>query len=251
MIESPPLRHDRIEDYAFISDCITGALVSRRGSIDWLCWPRFDSSACFAALLGDRRHGFWRICPTSRARVSRCYRQGTLILVTRFDTASGSVELIDFMPLQSATSHVIRMVRGISGRVTMSSEMALRFEYGSAKPWVEATDDRTIRANLRSRDGIAAIPAPHRGEDHATVADFTVQAEDCIPLMLSYCPSHQPLGPWLDPQEACARRRRPLLTKGRDPGCTRGSVSETADYVPRVARTEMTARRNLSVAGSV
>ncbi len=144
--------------------------------------------------------------------------RGTLILVTRFDTASGSVELIDFMPLRSVTSHVIRIVKGISGRVTMSSEMALRFEYGSAKPWVEATDDRTIRANLRSRDGIAAIPAPHRGEDHATVADFTVQAEDCIPLMLSYCPSHQPLGPWLDPQEVLRETEATFAHEGTRSG---------------------------------
>jgi len=251
MIESPQLRHDRIEDYAFISDCVTGALVSRRGSVDWLYWPRFGSSTCFAALLGDRRHGFWRIGPTSRARVSRCYRQGDIDLghPLRYCKWVRQADRFHATPIRDIPRDLNS--KGISGRVTMSSEMALRFEYGSAKPWVEATDDRTIRANLRSQMVLLRSPAPHRGEDHATVADFTVQAEDCIPLMLSYCPSHQPLGPWLDPQEACARRRRPLLTKGRDPGCTRVSVSETADYVPRVARTEMTARRNLSVAGSV
>ena len=201
MIEPPPLSHARIEDYAFVSDCVTGALISRGGSIEWLCWPRFDSGACFAALLGDRKHGFWRVAPISSARVSREYRQGTLILVTRFDTASGSVELTDFMPLQLATSHVVRVVRGMSGSVIMGSEMALRFEYGSAVPWVEATDDGTIRAICGPEMVLLRSPVRHHGEDHTTVAQFLVQAGDCIPLMLSYFPSHQPLGPWLDPQE--------------------------------------------------
>src|SRR3954452_7604774 len=141
MFEPPLLRSVRLEDYAFIGDCITAALVSRDGSIDWLCWPRFDSGACLAALLGNREHGRWRLAPKDAARVSRTYRDGTLVLVTRFDTAGGSVELTEFMPLGHATSHVVRLVRGISGSVTMSSELALRFEYGSAVPWVESLED--------------------------------------------------------------------------------------------------------------
>ena len=113
MFELPPSSCVRLEDYAFIGNCITAALVSRDGSIDWLCLPRFDSSACFAALLGNREHGGWRLAPKDPARVSRKYRDGTLVLVTRLDTAGGSVELTEFMPLGLATSHVVRLVHGI------------------------------------------------------------------------------------------------------------------------------------------
>jgi GH15 family glucan-1,4-alpha-glucosidase len=201
MFEPPPLSCVRLEDYAFIGNCITAALVSRDGSIDWLCWPRFDSSACFAALLGNREHGRWRLAPKEPARVSRKYRDGTLILITRFDTAGGSVELTDFMPFGTTTSHIVRLVRGISGSVSLSSEMALRFEYGSAVPWVEALDDGTIRAICGPEMVLLRSPVAHRGEDHTTVAEFTVSAGDCVPLVLSYCPSHQAPGPWLDAEK--------------------------------------------------
>jgi GH15 family glucan-1,4-alpha-glucosidase len=202
MPEPPLLRHVPIEDYAFIGDCTTAALVSREGSIDWLCWPRFDSSACLAALLGSADHGRWKVAPKGAASVSRRYSDGTLVLVTRFDLAEGAVELVDFMPMGGVGSHVVRLARGISGSVTMVSELALRFEYGSAVPWVEALEDQTIRAicgpemvTLRSR-------VPHRGEDHTTVAEFTVRAGDTIPLVLSYYSSHEKLGPWTDAEEA-------------------------------------------------
>jgi len=142
------------------------------------------------------------VAPKDEACVSRQYRHGTLILVTRFDTAGGSVELTDLMPLGLATSHVVRLVHGTSGSVTISSEMAQRFEYGSAVPWVEALDDGTIRAICGPEMVLLCSPVRHHGEDHTTVADFTVRAGDCIPFVLSYCPSHQPLGPWLDPQKA-------------------------------------------------
>ena len=202
MFEPPSSSCVRLEDYAFIGNCITAALVSRDGSIDWLCLPRFDSSACFAALLGNHEHGRWRLAPRDPARVSRKYRDGTLILVTRLDTAGGSVELTEFMPLGLPTSHVVRVVHGISGCVTMSSEMALRFEYGSAVPWVEALGDGTIRAICGPEMVLLRSPMPHRGEDHTTVAEFTVSAGDCIPLVLSYGSSHEAPGPWLDAQKA-------------------------------------------------
>src|SRR5438045_1733293 len=122
----------RIEDYALIGDCETAALVGRDGSIDWLCWPRFDSDACFAALLGDERNGRWLIGPQDgKARVSRRYRENTLILETRFETDSGVALLVDFMPLRGKASDVIRCVSCERGRVAMRMELILRFGYGA------------------------------------------------------------------------------------------------------------------------
>ncbi len=192
----------RLEDYAFIGDCTTAALIDRSGSIDWLCWPRFDSSACFAALLGDAAHGRWRLAPEGEARITRRYHDGTLILATRFDTAEGSVEVIDFMPLGRAESHVVRLARGLSGSVTMTSELVLRFEYGSIVPWVERLDDGTIRAICGPEMVLLRSPVPHHGEDRTTVATFTIRAGDTIPFVLSYCPSHQGLGEKLDAAQA-------------------------------------------------
>src|SRR5262245_50216495 len=122
----------RIEDYALIGDCHTAALVSRDGSIDWLCFPRFDSGACFAALLGDEENGHWRIAPVDEpTRVTRRYRDGTLILETTFETASGAVTLIDCMPPRSEEPDVVRIVVGKRGRVSMRMRLVIRFDYGS------------------------------------------------------------------------------------------------------------------------
>src|SRR5690349_8489878 len=127
----------RIEDYAIIGDCETAALVSRYGSIDWLCWPRFDSPACFAALLGTDDHGCWRLgAADPQARVARAYRRDTLILETRIDTADGAVTVVDFMPPRGRNSDIVRLVRGQRGRVRMHMQLVLRFDYGSAVPWV-------------------------------------------------------------------------------------------------------------------
>jgi hypothetical protein len=193
---------------------LSAGVVQSIGSIG----PASTPAPVLAALLGDRRHGFWRIGPTSRARVSRCYRQGDIDLghPLRYCKWVRQADRFHATPIRDIPRDLNS--KGISGRVTMSSEMALRFEYGSAKPWVEATDDRTIRANLRSQMVLLRSPAPHRGEDHATVADFTVQAEDCIPLMLSYCPSHQPLGPWLDPQEVLRETEATFAHEGTRSG---------------------------------
>ena len=202
MSEPPTQRRARIEDYAFIGDCTTAALIGRDGSIDWLCWPRFDSSACFAALLGSPENGRWRIAPEGAASVSRRYRDGTLILTTRFDAAEGCVELIDFMPLEGTTSQVVRLLRGIAGSVPMRCELALRFEYGSAVPWVETLDDHSVRAICGPEMAMLRSPVRHRGEDHTTVAEFTVNAGDSIPFVLSYHPSHQAPGPAMDAEQA-------------------------------------------------
>src|SRR5579862_2017626 len=116
----------RIEDYALIGDCMSAALVARDGSIDWLCWPRFDSEACFAALLGTREHGRWLIAPRGKARTTRQYRSDTLILETCFETADGAATLVDFMPRQAANSTIVRLVIGTRGQVKMHSELILR-----------------------------------------------------------------------------------------------------------------------------
>src|SRR5689334_649782 len=137
----------RIEDYVMIGDCETAALVSRDGSIDWLCWPRFDSSACFAALLGDRSHGRWRLAPSDPApRIARRYREGTLVLETDYTTADGAVTVIDFMPLRGSVSDLARIVIGRRGRVEMTTDLVLRFDYGAAVPWVTRIEGGRLRA---------------------------------------------------------------------------------------------------------
>src|SRR3569833_1071037 len=125
-----------IEDYALIGDLGSAALVGKDGPIDWLCWPRFDSDACFAALLGERDHGRWRIAPQDRCAVTRRYRGDTLILETRFETPEGVVLLVDFMPPRSGHSHLVRLVIGERGRVRMRMELLVRFGYGALVPWV-------------------------------------------------------------------------------------------------------------------
>ena len=137
----------RIEDYALIGDCESAALVARDGSIDWLCWPRFDSGACFAALLGGPEHGRWQIAPAdASARTTRRYREDTLILETDHETADGAVTVLDFMPLRGKASDIVRMVIGRRGQVAMRVELILRFDYGSLVPWVTKIDDGTLRA---------------------------------------------------------------------------------------------------------
>src|SRR5262245_25387046 len=127
----------RIEDYAMVGDCETAALIGRDGSVDWLCWPRFDSDACFAALLGTEEHGRWLLAAHDpNARVTRRYRPDTLILETRFETQSGSVLIVDFMPPRGVASDLVRIVFGERGSVKMRTELVIRFGYGSSVPWV-------------------------------------------------------------------------------------------------------------------
>lgn len=182
----------RIEDYALIGDTHTAALVGNNGSIDWLCLPRFDSQACFAALLGDDENGHWRIAPVEPATVRRRYRPGTLILETEFTTASGTVTLIDFMPIcrENDRSDVVRIVRGDRGSVQMAMDLTMRFAYGSAVPWVRRVPDGQLA--IAGPDALhlhAAVPIV--GKNFHTTADFTVNAGETVPFTLCWHPSNQ------------------------------------------------------------
>ena len=194
----------RIEDYALIGNTRTAALVGRDGSIDWLCLPRFDSEACFAALLGDKKNGRWLIAPAGEVReIKRRYRGETLILETEFRTDTGSVVLIDFMPIARKLGQfdLVRIVRGVSGTVPMHLAITLRFDYGRTIPWV------------RSRDyGISAIAGPNavefrsqfelKGEDFETTADFSIAAGESVPFVLTWYPSHEDEPDAIDPLPA-------------------------------------------------
>jgi GH15 family glucan-1,4-alpha-glucosidase len=181
----------RIEDYALIGDCQTAALVGLDGSIDWLCLPRFDSPACFAALLGTPGHGRWQIAPAGEVRaVRRKYRDHTLVLETEFDTADGTVALVDFMPARDRDPNVVRIVEGRSGRVPVRMELVLRFDYGSIVPWVRR-GDVGITA-IAGPDAVSLItPAALHGEDLTTVAEFAVGPGERVPFTLNYHPSHR------------------------------------------------------------
>jgi GH15 family glucan-1,4-alpha-glucosidase len=184
----------RIEDYALIGDCESAALVSRDGSIDWLCWPRFDSDACFAALLGGKDHGRFRIAPRGETRsITRRYRPGTLILETRFETDEGAVTLTDFMPIRGMNPDCVRIVTGERGRVAMCVEMVLRFGYGASVPWVRKLGDGTLRAIAGPDMVVLRTPVHLRGENMTTVGEFVVAEGDRVPFVLSYGPSHLPV----------------------------------------------------------
>lgn len=191
----------RIEDYALIGDCQTAALVGSDGSIDWLCFPRFDSGACFAALLGTPDHGRWLLAPAGAIRETRRrYRDGTLVLETDYETDDGAVTVIDCMPPRSRTPDLVRTVVGRRGRVAMRMELAIRFEYGSIVPWVRQVDG-----------GILAVAGPDtlllqtevelRGENFTTVADFMVAERQSIPFVLSWHPSHEGAKTPVEPAE--------------------------------------------------
>jgi GH15 family glucan-1,4-alpha-glucosidase len=192
----------RIEDYGLIGDCETAALVGRDGSIDWLCWPAFDSDACFAALLGTRKHGRWLIAPAEEiTKCSRRYWDNTLILETRFETASGVVALIDFMPPRGNASDVVRLVRGVAGKVTLRMELVIRFGFGVDIPWVRRTDGALLA--IAGQDmTVLRTPVETRGEDLTTVADFDVSEGETIPFVLTYGPSHLPLPKPINPAQA-------------------------------------------------
>jgi GH15 family glucan-1,4-alpha-glucosidase len=193
----------RIEDYALIGDCETAALVSRTGSIDWLCWPRFDSDACLAALLGAPDHGRWLIGPRDPSpRITRRYRKDTLILETRFETAEGAATLIDFMPLRGRNSNIIRIVAGERGQVAMHTEVILRFGYGAIVPWVTRLEDGGIRAVAGPDMVMLHSPVQLRGENMTTVGEFTVSAGQQVHFTLIYGPSHLPPPTPLDPISA-------------------------------------------------
>lgn len=179
-----------IEDYAMIGNCETAALVARDGSLDWLCLPRFDSDACFAALLGNPDNGRWLISPKAKARTTRRYRPDTLILETEFVSAEGAVLLIDFMPMNTAKPKIIRLVQGLRGKVHMRTELVIRFDYGRIVPWV-----------TRRKNAMVAVAGPHllalrtpvkmEGQGLSTVGDFTVEAGKTLPFVMEYAPSSE------------------------------------------------------------
>jgi len=165
-----------IEDYCMIGDCETAALVSREGSIDWLCWPTFSSGACFAALLGTRDHGFWKVSPAGRVRsVRREYRAHTLVVETTFETKDGVVSLVDFMPPRAEHSHVVRIVRGVRGTVAMQMDLAIRFDYGRTVPWVTSIENE-LRAVAGPDMLVLRTDAPLRGEGMTTRSEFVIRA---------------------------------------------------------------------------
>jgi GH15 family glucan-1,4-alpha-glucosidase len=187
------MANSRIEDYALIGDCATAALVGRNGSIDWLCLPRFDSPACFAALLGEPEHGRWLIAPADSAhRIERRYLDGSLVLATMFETPEGAVELIDFFRPRHGPLDLVRLVRGLRGRVAMCVEFILRFDYGSLVPWVEQLPEGGISAIGGPERVVMRTLVPLRGEDLKTVGEFEVSAGETVPFVLTYGPSHQP-----------------------------------------------------------
>jgi GH15 family glucan-1,4-alpha-glucosidase len=186
----------KIEDYALIGDCETAALVGRNGSIDWLCWPAFDSDACFAAILGTSRNGRWLIAPSEDVTaISRRYLGDTLILETRFETKSGTVALIDFMPPRGKASDIVRLVRGLKGTVKMRMDLVIRFGFGVDVPWVRRID-HSLLAIAGQDMTVLRTPAETRGENLTTVSDFEVRDGETVPFVLTYGPSH------LDPPEA-------------------------------------------------
>ncbi|MEP6865484.1 MAG: glycoside hydrolase family 15 protein [Deltaproteobacteria bacterium] len=201
----------RLEDYGMIGDCETAALVGRDGSIDWLCWPRFDSGACFAALLGTSEHGRWCIAPASPQPImatSRQYRGDSLILETRFETPTGSVIVVDFMPPRDGASNIVRIVYGERGTVQMRTEVVIRFDYGGIVPWVHRLPDGALRAIAGPDQLVLRTPISIEGVDRRTAGDFTVNAGDAIPFTMSYRPSHLEAPGPCDPFAALAGTER-------------------------------------------
>ena len=192
----------RIEDYALIGDCQTAALVGKDGSIDWLCFPRFDSPACFAALLGTPENGRWHLAPRAEVRsVQRRYVDDTLVLETEFETETGVIAVIDFMPIRDVAPDVVRIVEGRRGAVEVRSELVIRFDYGSVVPWVRRDDG-----------GITAVAGPDalhlrtsvetHGENMTTVGDFTVREGERVPFVLTWHRSFDPDPKPVDPEAA-------------------------------------------------
>jgi GH15 family glucan-1,4-alpha-glucosidase len=182
-----------IEDYALIGNCETAALIARDGSIDWSCWPRFDSAACFAALLGTPENGCWKIAPVnSSARSRRRYRDGTLILETIFETAEAEAALVDFMPPRDSAPKLVRLVVGRRGRMDFRTELVIRFDYGTSVPWVSRLPEGGISAVAGPEMLTLHTPVELQGEDLRTVGTFSVVAGQAVPFVLTYGPSHLP-----------------------------------------------------------
>jgi GH15 family glucan-1,4-alpha-glucosidase len=191
-----------IEDYAVIGDTQTAALVARNGSIDWLCLPRFDSPACFAALLGDASHGRWLIAPSGETvACTRRYRGDSLVLETEFTTATGTVRLVDCMPPRDRTPDLVRVVEGVTGEVVMEMDLVVRFDYGSIVPWVRRVDG--VWRAIGGPDAVSLwSTVPVRGEAMTTKSTFTVRAGEQVQFVLMWHPSHEGIERRTDPAQA-------------------------------------------------
>jgi GH15 family glucan-1,4-alpha-glucosidase len=193
----------RIEDYALIGDLQTVALVERGGSIDWLCFPRFDSGACFAALLGTEDNGRWLLAPRAGGTPTRRYLHDTLVLETTWETGDGSVRVLDFMPPRGTAPDVVRIVEGLRGSVRMRSELTVRFDYGRILPWVRRIGD--ARLIVAGPDALCfRTPAHTRGENMRTLSELTVEEGERVPFVLTWYPSHQDVPEAIDPEQALA-----------------------------------------------
>ncbi|AWI32941.1 glycoside hydrolase family 15 protein [Streptomyces sp. ICN441] len=200
----------RIEDYALIGDLQTAGLVGRDGSVDWLCLPRFDSGACFAALLGDDDNGHWRLAPKGAGNCTRRrYVPGTLVLESFWETRTGTVKVTDFMPQRDRAPDVVRIVEGVSGSVEMAASLRLRFDYGSVVPWMRRTNGHRVAVagpdsvwlRLENPD---SVPVKTWGQQFSTVSSFTVGAGQTLAFVLTWHPSHEPAPRLVDPFEALA-----------------------------------------------
>nr|WP_314618311.1 glycoside hydrolase family 15 protein [uncultured Pseudomonas sp.] len=193
-----------IEDYALLGNCRSAALVSRDGSLDWLCLPRFDAPAVFAALLGNEENGRWRLAPTDPVQhSSRTYLDDTLVLETTWVTASGRARVLDFMPLDEVNS-VVRIVEGLSGETSFEMDLVMRFDYGRSVPWVEKLDPLTLSAVAGPDRLILCSSVPSHARDHHTVARFRVGAGERHVFSLRHQPSHLPVQPDCDIDQALA-----------------------------------------------
>src|ERR1700716_258812 len=192
----------KIEDYGFLSDTQTGALVSREGCVDWLCLPRFDSAACFASLIGEKKKGHWLFTPAEEIdKLRRRYRGDTLIIETEIETKSGAVRLIDFMPPRGENPDIVRIIEGLRGEVPMQMELIIRFEYGLIIPWVRKAHDG-LEAIAGPDALILRTPIETRGKDMTTVAEFTVKESERIPFVLTWFASHQEPPRAINPEHA-------------------------------------------------
>ncbi|MFF7329485.1 glycoside hydrolase family 15 protein [Streptomyces sp. NPDC008150] len=199
--------HPRIEDYALVGDEQTAALIGKDGSVDWLCLPRFDSGACFARLLGGEENGHWRVAPVGADRCTRRgYRPDTLVLDTEWDTEDGSVRVTDLMPQRDKAPDLVRIVEGLSGRVTVRSTIRLRFDYGSVVPWMRRSDGHRVAVAGPDSVWLRSEPEVRTwGEDFGTHSEFTVEAGQKVAFVLTWHPSHRPRPKLVDPYEALSR----------------------------------------------
>ena len=197
--------HPRIEDYALIGDEQTAALVGRDGSVDWLCLPRFDSGACFARLLGDEDNGYWRIAPAGvdGPCTRRAYRPDTLVLDTEWETDEGAIRVTDLMPQRDRAPDLVRVVEGLSGRVTVRSTLRLRFDYGSIVPWLRKSEGHRVAIAGPDSVWLRSEPSVHTwGEDMGTHSEFTVEEGEKVAFVLTWHPSHESRPPLVDPHKA-------------------------------------------------